>query len=145
KRPFDNMAVRELLDAHAHSDPTSPRQLNPTLSQGMESVILRTLSKAPDARFDSAPAMIQALEMAIQGALEMEASQWEEASIDEVMTTEWHRVAEEIARRQPSPVVGFVRRCLETAFVLFTTTGATGSHSDPHHLSRPSDIHLPLG
>jgi eukaryotic-like serine/threonine-protein kinase len=145
RRPFDEMAVRELLDAHAHVDPERPRELNPKLSRGMESVIMRTLHKSPDARFDSAPEMIRALELALEGAMEMEAEQWQEALADEQMTTEWHRVVEKVARRRQSSVVGFVRRCLETAFVLLTATGTTGSVSDPHHLNRRHDIHLPLG
>lgn len=145
KRPFDEMAVRDLLDAHAHLDPKSPRQLNPTMSRGMESVILKTLNKSPEARFDSAPDMIRALELALEGAMEMEANQWQEAMDTDEMTTEWHRAVEKLARRKPSPVVGFVRRCLETAFILLTSTGTTGTSSDPHHLSRHHDIHLPLG
>jgi serine/threonine-protein kinase len=145
KRPFDEMAVRDLLDAHAHLAPESPRRLNPTMSRSMESLILKTLNKSPEDRFDSAPDMIRALELALEGAMEMEANQWQEAIDGDEMTTEWHRAVEKIAMHKPSPVVGFVRRCLETAFVLLTSTGTTGLSSDPHHLSRRPDIHLPLG
>ena len=136
RRPFEGRPVRELLDAHVHERPPRPSAYNPQLSPAFESVILRTLGKEPGSRFDSAPEMIRALELALQGALSMSAEQWASVQEDE-LTTEWHRAVSRAA--SPPRVRGlpaFLRRCMEVAFVVFASTGVTGRAHDPHHLSR---------
>ena len=146
RRPFQGLPVGELMEAHVLEAPPRPREFNPRLTPAFESVILRTLSKNPGERFDSAPEMIRALELALQGAMAMSEDDWQAVAADEeAMTTEWHRAIERTARRQPHPVVGFVRRCLESAFLLCTSTGATGASHDPHHLSRHVPPNLPFG
>ncbi|MBA2665075.1 MAG: serine/threonine protein kinase [Bradymonadaceae bacterium] len=145
KRPFDNMAVQDLMQAHAAVDPQRPSHVNPSLSPAMESVIMRTLSKTPDARFASAPEMINALELAIQGAMAAPAETWEAVIEEPVATTQWHRTVTQ-AHTQPSPppVLSFLRRCIDAAFVMLASTGRTGNASDPHFLNRHHDINFPL-
>ncbi len=162
QRPFDNMAVSDLLAAHADMDPERVRQVNPQLSRGMEAVIMRTLSKTPDARFASAPEMIRALELALQGIFEeeLEAAENEvQTQSSEVLLQEQARAVADLDARaaqttnagvvweQPISRAsggGFLRRCIERAFVLLTSSGATGRASDPHYLNRTQDLNLPF-
>ncbi len=144
ERPFTGRPVGELLTAHVNEAPRRPRSLNPGLSPGFESVILRTLEKDPTGRFASAPEMIRALEIALSSAMEMTSEEWERAALGDELTTEWHRAVERERDRRANPVVSFMRRCLEGAMLVFST-GTTGRRNDPHHLSRGHDSHLPLG
>lgn len=168
QRPFDNMAVGDLLHAHAAADPERVGQVNPALSRGMESVIMRTLSKNPDSRFASAPEMINALELALQGIfdeqhesatgpadgealVELEAGKItggsvfaESVSVIGVEETRSELMGEKPAdRRKKTSGGGFLRRCIERAFDLLASSGATGRSSDPHHLSRTNDFNVP--
>ncbi len=139
RRPFQGMPVRELMQAHVGEQPPRPRDFNPGLTPAFESVILKTLQKQPDGRFESAPDMIRGLELALQGAMAMTDDEWAalDANEDE-MTTEWHRAIERTAERRASSVVSFMRRCLESAFVLFTSTGSRSATwtQDPHYIHR---------
>src|SRR5262245_14274062 len=54
RRPFEQRQSTLLIDAILHAAPPSPRSLNPALSAGLESVILRCLEKNPAARFQTA-------------------------------------------------------------------------------------------
>jgi len=108
-------------------------------------VILRTLSKTPGGRFESAPEMIRALELALQGAMAMSEEEWQEVAEDEdAMTTEWHRAIERTAKRQRHAVLGFMQRCLRSAFLLLTSTGAHGQSHDPHYSNRGAGPDLPI-
>src|SRR5690554_3581518 len=60
QRPFAEEDPRALLDAHANHVPQTPREVSPALSPEFENVTLRTRSRRPDSRFDSAPEIIQA-------------------------------------------------------------------------------------
>lgn len=174
QRPFDNMAVGDLLKAHAAEDPERVGQVNPQLSRGMESVIMRTLSKNPDARFASAPEMINALELALQGIFEEQleaAESLAETEVQERLKTnsesvqDWQacsfsaeglnsigggdtvdRLSDEklAVRSKKVSGGGFLRRCIERAFDLLASSGATGRPSDPHHLSRNNDFNVPF-
>ena len=148
RRPFQGMPIRDLMDAHVGERPPRPSEFNPGLTPAFESVILKTLQKQPDGRFESAPEMIRGLELALQGAMAMSEEEWR--LVDEVdeaqMTTEWHRAIERAAVRRANPVLSWMRRCMESAFVLFASTGAranTMSANDPHYIHR-SDLDIPL-
>ncbi len=67
-RPFEEGEARNLLKAHVRRRPQRPREKNPGLSTSMEAVILRSLAKSPQGRFESAPALMSALEDALSGA-----------------------------------------------------------------------------
>jgi len=52
--PFDGTHPFELCQRHIGEDPRPPRELAPWISPAMEAIILKALSKAPDARHQSA-------------------------------------------------------------------------------------------
>lgn len=135
RRPFEGMPVRDLLTAHVSSRPEAPRALNPNMTPAFESVILKTLQKQPEGRFESAPEMIRALELAIQGVLSMTEAQWDVYD-DAETTTEWHRAVERVAEARRRPVFDALRRCFGAAVTLFMATGVRGDATDPHHLNR---------
>lgn len=149
QRPFDNMEIRELLEAQLKRAPQRPRTLNPELSSGLEEVILRTLEKNPGERFASAPEMIGALELAIyqyQGLEEfervLESSRDPEAALETVL---WPREATLKSDGGPRRGFGrFFKRCLEMAFVLVTSSGVRSDQSDPHYLHRAADAQFPF-
>ena len=148
QRPFEGKPIRELMDAHAYEEPPRPSAMNPKINPGLEEVIMRTLAKTPSERFDSAPQMIGALEMAIRQAMQMAAQMERDANTP---TTEWTRMsplqleqsveqAKEAAR-----FLAFFRQAMMMAFAILMTNGMSGSERDPHHLNRFSDVQVPLG
>ncbi len=149
RRPFQNMPVGDIMQAHVGEAPPRPSAFNPRITPAFESVILKTLQKQPDGRFASAPQMMQALELALRGAMAMNEEEWAAITADEhAETKEWSReVEEEVAQtRQRGALFGFLRRCFGGALTLLTATGATGQKGDPHHLTRtPRSDNLPFG
>ncbi len=147
RRPFEGMPVQELMQAHVEQAPERPSAHNPALSLAFESVILRTLQKAPQTRFESAPQMIRALELALTGALAMELGG--DSADEALVTAAWTRAQQSAqATALPgrgAPVAQFLRRCLQGAFLLLTSTGATTRADDPHYAQRAHHhTHLPL-
>lgn len=144
RRPFDADNPRDLLDAHAHADPVRPSELNPMLSPEFEQVILRTLSKRPETRFESATDMIRALEMAIQKAMH---AQMEQAALESAETTEWSRDAEASPAAQQRAWMLYLLMCMRAMVTVLASTGATEQRSDPHYLNRTPDqsLNLPFG
>lgn len=143
RRPFDGETPRELLDAHAHQDPVRPREVNPALSPEFEQVILRTLSKRPETRFESAPEMIQALETAIQAAMRAE---MEKLAVESAPTTEWDRDALCSTDKQRSAMLLYLMMCMRAMFTVLASSGAHSNGQDPHHLNRAPDpnFNLPM-
>ncbi len=140
RRPFEDVDVRSLLEAHVKEDPDRPRQLNPELSSGMEQVILRTLQKNPSHRFGSAPEMIGALEKAL---FEPMANDEIEPELLEA-TLEWSRAVERVEETRRKASLGrFFRRCLDAAFLLVASPGVN-EKSDVHYLNRAGDASLPF-
>lgn len=64
--PFWKENNRELAIAIARSQPKAPRQLNAKLSVKAESVILKSLGKTPDSRFQDSESFRQALRKTLQ-------------------------------------------------------------------------------
>jgi serine/threonine-protein kinase len=143
KRPFDGETPRELLEAHAHLDPVRPSELNPAISPEFEQIIMRTLSKSPETRFDSAPEMIGALEMAIQKAMHAE---MEKLAVESAPTTEWTRDEGVSAAKQKNAMMLYLMMCMRAMFTVLATTGASDTSKDPHHLNRAPDhdFNLPM-
>jgi serine/threonine-protein kinase len=52
--PFPQPQLQKLKDAIKHEEPKRPTELNPAISQELESVILRTLQKDPTRRYQTA-------------------------------------------------------------------------------------------
>jgi hypothetical protein len=59
--PFEAGGVLELLYAQVHREPPPPSSKAPDLPPGVDAVLLRGLAKAPEDRWDSCAAMIDAL------------------------------------------------------------------------------------
>lgn len=68
--PFEHDNVNRILLAHLVDPPPSPRRLNPDCPMGLEQVILTAMKKAPEDRFDSMRAMINALQEVLASSQE---------------------------------------------------------------------------
>lgn len=66
--PFRESSPLNYYVAHRDKAPTPPRQLNPAWPAELEQVILKALSKRPDARYSSALEMKRALEAALSSS-----------------------------------------------------------------------------
>ncbi len=58
RRPFDGKLPTLVTDAILHQTPRPPSSLNRKLSAGLESIILKTLEKRPDRRYQSAKELL---------------------------------------------------------------------------------------
>jgi eukaryotic-like serine/threonine-protein kinase len=67
RRPFQGESAYSVLTAQWNEAPVPPAQLNPTLPAALNEVVLRAMSKAPEARFQSAEEFRQAILKAQQG------------------------------------------------------------------------------
>jgi eukaryotic-like serine/threonine-protein kinase len=65
--PFDGRSAFRVAQAHVDAPVTAPHLINPAVSESLENVILRCLSKAPDDRYTTATDLLRALERALQG------------------------------------------------------------------------------
>ena len=61
--PFVGSGSGELIALHMFEEPVPPRTRVPSVSAAFESVILKLLAKEPDARFQSANAVVEALHL----------------------------------------------------------------------------------
>lgn len=64
--PFDDPSPTAVALQHLSMPPPSPRSLNRNLSQQVEDVLLKALSKKPDERYPTATAFIDALDTALK-------------------------------------------------------------------------------
>jgi eukaryotic-like serine/threonine-protein kinase len=61
KRPFDGDSQFAIMSAHLEKTPVPPITLDPRMPQGLNDVILMSVAKSPDARFQTAGAFRNAL------------------------------------------------------------------------------------
>jgi serine/threonine protein kinase/tetratricopeptide (TPR) repeat protein len=61
QRPFHGLPVGVLIETIRHQSPPTPRSLNPALSTGLESIIMKCTEKRPERRFGSANELAHAL------------------------------------------------------------------------------------
>lgn len=61
KRPFDGDSQFAIMSAHLEKNPVPPIALDPRLPQGLNDVILMSVAKTPDGRFQTAKAFSNAL------------------------------------------------------------------------------------
>ncbi|MBN1966458.1 MAG: protein kinase [Anaerolineae bacterium] len=71
--PFHADTPLALLFKHVTQSPPAPRAQCPDLDPAIEKVILKALAKQPDDRYQTAGAMVEALQRALAGGLETEA------------------------------------------------------------------------
>ena len=64
RRPFDSDTPYSIAVMHVTMQPPSPRDVNPSVTAGVESVILRALRKQPDERYATAGELARALRAA---------------------------------------------------------------------------------
>lgn len=60
--PFDDTSIPSLLVKHMSEPPAPPTSVRPSIPRGLEAVVLRCLEKEPDARYQTAEALIEALD-----------------------------------------------------------------------------------
>lgn len=115
-RPFEGLGVRELMKAHVNRTPLRPREVNPELSPRLEGVILKTLEKTPDQRFQSVTELIHAIELATRNEVVQpftsKTAEWDRNQVKpNVGATGFFKQALAAAssifsgRRTPSPVI----------------------------------------
>jgi serine/threonine protein kinase len=63
--PFDDDSATSIAIQHIQTAPPSPRSWNPALNQATEEVLLKTLEKDPQNRYQSGKALMDALETAL--------------------------------------------------------------------------------
>lgn len=93
KVPFDSQLKHELLQAHATQPPPPPRSIRPEISVDLERIILRSLTKNPQGRFQTAREFKQALEAMAK-----------RLRLQQVIKPEAESEAEEEAERPPAAV-----------------------------------------
>ncbi|GAB4410190.1 MAG: hypothetical protein Fur0044_03840 [Anaerolineae bacterium] len=64
--PFQDPSSTAVTVQHLTVPPPPPRQVNPSLNKATETVLLKALHKAPDKRYQTGAALIEALEKALQ-------------------------------------------------------------------------------
>jgi hypothetical protein len=64
--PFPGHDADAVMEAHAHQPPPSPREHRPELSEAVEHVLLRQLSKNPDERYHTLIELVMALRVALE-------------------------------------------------------------------------------
>jgi eukaryotic-like serine/threonine-protein kinase len=64
KPPFDDPSPANLALQHLTLEPPSPRQLNPSLSEGVERVLIKSLQKLPQDRYQTGKELLDDLEQA---------------------------------------------------------------------------------
>jgi tRNA A-37 threonylcarbamoyl transferase component Bud32 len=66
RRPFESETPYSIAVMQVTTPPPSPRAINPRLSLSLESVILKALSKQPEARYQTAQELYEAVKRAVE-------------------------------------------------------------------------------
>lgn len=61
--PFDGNDLDRVAEMHVSAPPTRPRSIDPTVSKGLEQIILKAIAKKPNMRFSGAEEMQEYLEI----------------------------------------------------------------------------------
>jgi serine/threonine protein kinase/formylglycine-generating enzyme required for sulfatase activity len=72
--PFVGEGATAIMYQHVHKQPTPPRQINPSIPEEVEKVILRLLLKDPQGRFSTPEAMVSAIRAIQEGVTPSEKS-----------------------------------------------------------------------
>ena len=60
--PFQGDNVLIVMNPRLHSDPPSPREINPEISEGLQNILLRALARDPKQRYASAHGLARDLQ-----------------------------------------------------------------------------------
>jgi beta-lactam-binding protein with PASTA domain/tRNA A-37 threonylcarbamoyl transferase component Bud32 len=92
--PFDAESAVTIALKQVSEDPVPPAQINPAVTPALDAVVLRSLRKDPDARYQDADAFIAALENALAGRpVEVIAAEDPVAALEEEDRRNWSRIA----------------------------------------------------
>ena len=61
RRPFDGKTEYEVMTAHLREQPKWPGEINPAITYGLSTILMRALAKNPEERFQSAADFLAAL------------------------------------------------------------------------------------
>ena len=61
RRPFDGKTEYEVMTAHLREQPKWPGEINPAITYGLSTILMRSLAKNPEERFQSAADFLDAL------------------------------------------------------------------------------------
>ncbi len=86
RRLFDGASEEEIFGKILQARVPAPSELVPGLPRGLDAVVLRGLSRAPEARFESAEQMAEALEQLIRPAPPREVAAWVQSLAGEALT-----------------------------------------------------------
>lgn len=79
--PFNDPSAMSVAMKHLSEPPPAPSQFNPNLSQAIDHVVLKALSKEPSNRFASGGEMAQALAVAFANVSDLDADATDEANL----------------------------------------------------------------
>jgi len=99
-RPFDDPSAAVVALQHITEQPRPPRELNPRLSDAAQDVLLKALSKSPQERYQSATALVGALEAALD--LAQEASSPQSTHPEAAPALSHMSIAEKLSLSSPS-------------------------------------------
>ncbi len=74
RRPFEQKISTALADDIIHKSPSAPRNANPSVSAGLEHVILKCMEKEPAGRYQSAADLRADLQRISEGAMPLQAA-----------------------------------------------------------------------
>lgn len=98
--PFDADTPIAVIHKHIHEPLPSPHQINPELPISLERVILKSLAKAPEDRYQTTAELVQAVDSALETAAALDDRTREETQPKTVVSTPPPQGA---TRKMPSP------------------------------------------
>lgn len=101
--PFDDPSPTSLAVQHLTLPPPPPRQLNPNLSEAVETVLLKALSKQPEQRFQSGRQLMDALAEALAASTHSSLLTPPPTTLQLSPVSAAQQVAQHLATRPPLP------------------------------------------
>jgi len=131
--PFRGQSVAEIIQKHKTEQPPVPSSLNPEVPRALDKMLLKSLAKNPDDRYDNGRDFVEAFETALRAA-----------SIDSLNAFERHSIKFSLAKVRPKQAViprGSTLKPEKTG----VTPIANAEKTTPTHGSKPSLPKKPVG